>query len=376
MRTALLVGWLLTLWSAALPAAPSCGANGWPNWQRYQSLYVSADGRVIDASTPAQITTSEGQSYALFFALVANDRAAFRKVLEWTQNNLAQGDLGRRLPAWQWGANADGDWQVLDDNPASDADLWIAYTLGEAGRLWHEPAYIALGKRVAQRILQEEVALIPGLGTTLLPAPRGFVRGRDWRLNASYAPLQVLRGLARQTGNELWSDLRTTSAKLIIASAPRGFAADWTTYRVPDGFMIDAETQGVGSYNAIRVYLWAGMLANGDSLRAKLVQLLAPMASDTAARTEPIESVNTQTLVKQGSGSPGFSAALLPLLASAKQPQALSSHRERVEREALQEPAYYSDSLALFGLGWLDERYRFDAAGQLIVSWQTCRRAR
>ncbi len=39
----------------------------------------------------AQITTSEGQSYGMFFA--GGDRAAFDNLLDWTQNNLAQGSL-------------------------------------------------------------------------------------------------------------------------------------------------------------------------------------------------------------------------------------------------------------------------------------------
>ena len=36
-------------------------------------------GRVIDPSTPSGQTTSEGQSYGLFYALVANDRDSFAR---------------------------------------------------------------------------------------------------------------------------------------------------------------------------------------------------------------------------------------------------------------------------------------------------------
>ena len=46
---------------------------------------------------------AKGQSYALFFALVANDQATFDKVLAWTERHLAEGDLSARLPAWLWG---------------------------------------------------------------------------------------------------------------------------------------------------------------------------------------------------------------------------------------------------------------------------------
>jgi endo-1,4-beta-D-glucanase Y len=129
-----------------LLAAPNVEATvsaacGWPAWDGFKAHLLSADGRVIDASAPRQHTVSEGQAYALFFALVADDRASFERILQWTENNLAQGDFTAQLPAWQWGRRDDSSWGVLDANPASDADVWIAYTLGEAGRLWQQRRY-------------------------------------------------------------------------------------------------------------------------------------------------------------------------------------------------------------------------------------------
>lgn len=364
---------LVMLLSWASCAHPDDAA--WPAWQRFKELYVSSDGRIVDASVPQQITTSEGQSYGLFFAVVANDADGFAHLLRWTQNNLARGDLRRNLPAWQWGHADDGSWRVLDPNPASDADLWIAYSLVQAGHLWCKPEYSALGHDVANRVLREEVALIPGLGATLLPAPSGFVEQQTWRLNASYLPIQLLRSFARE--NAQWREVLKSSERVIIASSPRGFAADWIQYRLPDGFITDRITRGIGSYNAIRVYLWAGMLPGSDPLQAKLARALAPMVTSTAQRIAPVESIDTNTLVQSGEGSPGFSASLLPLLANSKQAAALAAHRARVSTEALKGQAYYSDSLSLFGLGWLEQRYRFTANGTLDVAWKsTCAAAR
>ena len=48
----------------------------------------------------------------MFFALVANDRARFDKLLSWTEANLAGGDLTQRLPAWSWGK---GSGRKLED---------------------------------------------------------------------------------------------------------------------------------------------------------------------------------------------------------------------------------------------------------------------
>lgn len=351
----------------ALGAGVRC--DTWPLWQRFKLSYLSADGRVIDASTPRQITTSEGQSYALFFSLVANDRQAFDALLRWTQNNLAGGSLEKSLPAWQWGRDDDGAWRVLDANAASDADLWIAYSLGEAARLWREPGYARLGLAVANNIIGKEVVTVPGLGAVLLPGPQGFVTNRSWRLNPSYLALPVIRGVARQTGEPLWNDIAQSSERVILGAAPNGFAADWVEF-TKDGFIADHTSRGIGSYDAIRVYLWAGMLPASDATRERLATALKPMLNSVAKQPTAIESVDTQTLQMRGAGSPGFSAALLPMLANARMSAALQVHRKRAAEESLQNNQnYYSDVLTLFGLGWLEQRYRFNRAGLLNLRW-------
>ncbi|STR68467.1 endoglucanase [Raoultella ornithinolytica] len=82
-----------------LAAAQVSAACQWPAWEQFKKEYVSTEGRVVDPADSRKITTSEGQSYALFFALAANDRDAFGKLFQWTQNNLAAGDLRAHLPA-------------------------------------------------------------------------------------------------------------------------------------------------------------------------------------------------------------------------------------------------------------------------------------
>ncbi|MBM0108457.1 cellulase [Steroidobacter sp. S1-65] len=352
---------------SALGAGVKC--ETWPAWQRFKLLYLSDDGRVIDASTDAQITTSEGQSYALFFALVANDRKAFDLILRWTHDNLAENKLDKLLPARKWGRADDGAWRVLDSNPASDADLWLAFSLGEAARLWNEIRYANLGAEIARNILGKETAGIPNLGTVLLPGPQGFVSEDGWRLNPGYLSLSLLRGLARQTKEPLWNDIATSSEQIILASAPKGFAADWIEF-TRNGFTADRLSQGAGSHDAIRVYLWAGMLPASDPARDKLTSALQPMVEHASERSVPVEIIDTETLSMRGDGPPGFSAALLPMLANARKSAALQMHRQRAAEGSLQNnQSGYSDALTLFGLGWLEQRYRFNRMGLLSVRW-------
>jgi endoglucanase len=363
---------LLNTMGVAHAAASQCEI--WPEWERFKQFYLSADGRVIDASTPRLITVSEGQSYALTFALIANDPQAFERVLRWTQNNLAHGDLSRTLPAWQWGRDDEGAWRVLDENSASDADLWIAYALTQAGRLWRNSDYLSLGQAVSEQILRNEVALVPGLGTTLLPGPKGFVEQQTWRLNASYTPIQLLRSMKARSRNPLWEQLLASSPQVIVGSAPKGAASDWIGYRTSGGFVADTATHGIGSYDAIRVYLWAGMLAPSDPLQKSLTHRFDPLVTLLSARAQPPETIEPDTLTTHGDGQIGFSAALMPLLSLAKASAALNSYRSRVQSGALQnDQHYYSDVLSLFGMGWMQARYRFDGSGDLHPQWtQPC----
>src|SRR5437867_513535 len=133
-------------------ASLKCAAQDWPSlWKSYAAAFMDNQIRVIDHDAGDR-TTSEGQAYAMFFALVANDRSRFDGLLRWTQTNLASGDLAAHLPAWSWGKESNTKWGVLDDNSASDADVWMAYTLLEAGGAWNESRYTWLGTALAKRI--------------------------------------------------------------------------------------------------------------------------------------------------------------------------------------------------------------------------------
>ena len=360
-------------------AAPSgaadvqCGA-AWPRWEAFKRDFVSADGRVIDVGSADSRTVSEGQAYGLFFALVANDRRTFDTILAWTENNLAQGDLSARLPAWLWGRAPDGAWRVLDANAASDADLWIAYTLVEAGRLWRERSYTARGALLAKRVLDDETASVPGLGLTLLPGPTGFkLANGQWRVNPSYSPPQVIRGLAtRLPDDRRWAALAASTGRVLLDTAPKGFSPDWALYRAGAGFGPDPQTRAESAYNAIRVYLWAGMLDRADPLAAPLLARFAPFADYIAAHGAPPEKVDTTTGVAgPNDGNGGFSAAAVPFLDARGQQAPADAQAARADTLARQSaPGYYTSVLTLFGLGWRDGRYRFGADGSLDARWE------
>ena len=369
MRCFFFSGFLLQ--SGAAHAA-SCN-EAWPAWEQFKKNFIADDGRVIDHSGARKPTTSEGQAYALFFALSANDKASFERILKWTENNLAAGDLTARLPAWQWGQREDNSWGVIDKNPASDADLWMAYSLGMAGEVWKDKRYAALSSLIAQRILNEETADIPGLGLSLLPAPSGFnLPGNQWKLNASYLPITLLRWFERKESDERWKRMLAPALKLIAGSAPKGYAADWIIYDAQKGFLVDSQgvEKGQGGYNAIRIYLWVGMMASQDSERSNLLKQLRPMAQLIDNKGYPPEFINIQTGDINGPGSSGFSAATLPFLQAQGVQKTIVQQQLRLQAQPIKTDAYYDQVLSLFATGWQEKRFRFDMHGNADFYWQ------
>lgn len=339
----------------------------WPAWEQFKQDFVSAEGRVIDPSDARKITTSEGQSYALFFALAANDQQTFATLLGWTQNNLAQGSLREHLPAWLWGKKSDDEWTVLDSNSASDSDIWIAWTLLEAGRLWKNEDYTVTGKALLAKIADGEVVKVPGLGLMLLPGRVGFAEETRWRFNPSYFPPQVAQYFSRFGAP--WTTLRDTNLKMLLDTAPKGFSPDWVSYDKKNGWLLK-EASLVGSYDAIRVYLWVGMMHDADPQKARLLKRFNAMAAQTVKQGVPPEKVATATGAVTGDGPVGFSASLIPFLQN-RDAQAVL--RQRVADHFPGADAYYNFVLTLFGQGWDQHRFRFSARGELLPDWgQEC----
>ncbi|QYD71476.1 cellulase [Paraburkholderia edwinii] len=407
-----------TATAAAAHATQPANCDDWTAYRQFVARFVQQDGRVVDYSTAVQQSTSEGQSYAMFFALVANDRATFDRLLGWTRSNLSAGRFDSanvQLPAWQWGRKPDGSYGVLDPNSASDADLWIAYDLFEAARLWREPSYSKLAWALVTQIEKQEVATLAGLGPMLLPGPHGFQTGGTTRLNPSYLPLPVLRALAAEAPSGPWASIAANAYTLVKTTAPRGFSPDWAAWR--DGrFIVDPKSGDVGSYDAIRVYLWAGLTDASDPLAKPWLDAVGGMREQIAKTGVPPERVMTTSGVAQGEAPLGFWGALLPYLRAFNDARAANlaqTHLAALNATATaavtpgaaaanatpnaapnttpnatpnvapnaappdasapgnNPPVYYDEVLMLFGTGAADGRYHFDATGRLLPRWET-----
>jgi endo-1,4-beta-D-glucanase Y len=378
---------LLAIFAVPPAFAIEAPSTLWPLWDQYKRQFLKADGRIVDWDAGAR-TTSEGQAYALFFSLVANDRPAFDCILAWTETHLAQGSLRNNLPAWLWTPSRDNAGAVADANSAADADLWTAYTLIQAGRVWRNPDYTALGRALAERIAREEVDLLSGKGYMLLPGRDGFrPEPGAFVLNPSYMPPQLLASLSHEFPEGPWRSIAAGLPELLSAGIGHGFAMDWVAFRAGSGFSatsISAPQLGgapgavpAGSYDAVRVYLWAGMLDPAAAGRQALLQNLSGMQSYLRDHPIPPERVAASGAVIDANGPVGFSAAVIPLLTvfGDRQPLALQHARLDQSRNSftgLYGPGqrYYDQVLALFAEGWSDAFFSFDPHGQLSVRWK------
>lgn len=405
-------------------ASGGCRQGPWSLWNAYANRFIDEQGRVIDHNAGDR-TTSEGQSYAMFFALADNDRARFDRLLGWTQTNLAGGSLATHLPGWLWGRTPSGEWKLLDANPAADADCWMAYSLLEAGRLWNNDAYASQGREMMNMIAKQEVADLPGFGPMLMPgAIAQFVHGRTWTLNPSYEPLFLFERFDAVDPQGPWGAIALNLPRMLRESSRSGFAMDWVNYQDGKGFTpapspahsdvhngasasslaeagganpappspspkIEAASAAasappppatsapVGSYDAIRVYMWAGMTNANDGERAELMAAVPAMGNYLTEHTAPPEKVNADGTPQSQPGPVGFSAALLPYLYAAPG-LARSAAQQRVQVSQQidtatglygKNPAYYDQNLVLFATGFLDERFRFGPHGELKVEW-------
>ena len=324
----------------------------------------------------------------MFFALVDDDRTHFDKVLNWTETNMAGGDLTLRLPGWLWGKSGGGEWKTLDGNSASDADLWMAYTLMEAGRLWHEPRYDKLGRLMAARIAKQDAVLIPGVGTELAPGPTGYhPQPTVWVVNPSYMPISLLVYMHKMLPDGPWGAMLEALPEIVGGEGSHGFAMDWLTAGEggvrPGGPPVEPsagvrEPQAAGSYDAIRVYLWLGMADPGTPGVRELLAQVAGMAAylKGGAMTPPLE-VNAAGEVVHADAPVGFSAAVMPYLQAVglKAQAKVQADRLTVLHDGAsglygRSAEYYDQNLVLFSTGFSEQRFRFGRDGKLAVKWK------
>lgn len=311
----------------------------------FLASYAQPDGRVVRTDQGGD-TVSEGQAYGMLLAEAAGDSAAFGKIWEWTRDHLQQPD-----GLFAFHANAAG--KVISRQPASDADLLIAWALlryeGPGAAAWH-----ADGRRVADAVLAHEVTTGPGGMPVLAAGP--WATGRPASLDPSYWSLPAFQGIARATGNPQWNRLAAGAVTMTseLTDDGRTLPPDWA--ELTAGGVLRGEPAPDGSQpqtqygpDAQRTIAWFAVSCD-------------PQATALAARWWPLlrSGDRAQALALQPDGSVlNATPAVLPLVASAAAAKAAgdtSATSRLLGQAAVQQrdhPTYYGGAWHALGAALL-----------------------
>lgn len=207
-------------------------------WTNYSFRFIQPDGRTQDP-VENDITTSEGQSYALLRAVWEGDRPKFDKSLEWTVNNL-QKRPGDKLFAYKWGKANDGSLKILDPSVASDADSDISLALLFASKRWNEPKYSLMALEILGDLWRKTVVMVGG---------KPYLTAGDWApvqarpsLNPSYLAPYAYRIFAKADTAHNWQALVETSYAVIKGCSEANLGGFTSAKLPPNWCAIDPAT--------------------------------------------------------------------------------------------------------------------------------------
>lgn len=229
----------------------------WPHWELWRAAHLEFDGRVVDKNQ-ASSSHSESQGYGAFLAAQIGDLDAFRRIVEWTETNLAIRD--DTLLAWRW--LPDETPNVPDLNNASDGDLFFAWALVIAAEKFNQPQYLTRARSIAADLVETCVIQRPDRpgSLILLPAMNGFVQNGIVTINPSYMMPRALREVGRATSQPALINVASSALELMAEISIRQLVPDWIDLD-QTGVLFGSEGSANMGYEALRIPLflaWSG----------------------------------------------------------------------------------------------------------------------
>lgn len=226
------------------------------SWQKYKEHFIHNYGQVIDPAS--QVTTSEGQSYAMLRAVWMDDEPTFRGVWQWTKDHF-QFRKEDKLFSWKWQDN-----KLIDFNNATDADEDIALALILAQRKWGSKDYLPAAKELLQSIWKECVVEVKERYYLL---PINHYVATQWNgylFNPSYLSPAWYRIFAEIDQDHNWNKLANDSYLILneINNQPDNkikMPANWYIVENGTGHLLSAKkVQGTESdyfgFDAFRIF--------------------------------------------------------------------------------------------------------------------------
>lgn len=214
-------------------------------WENYKEEYIEDSSfRTLDKQRD-NITTSEGQSYAMLRAVWQDDKQTFDKSWQWTKDNLWKEN---KLFAWLFGKKEDGSYGVLNDiggnNAAIDGDTDIAMALLFAYARWGDSTYLLEADSIIKAIWRESIVMVND---------RPYITSNDIEqfnpnevlLNPSYYAPYAYRMFASIDTDNDWQSVVDTSYEIIIKSSALDLDKEKAVGLPPDWVILDRNTGGL-----------------------------------------------------------------------------------------------------------------------------------
>jgi endoglucanase len=182
-----------------------------------------------------------------------------------------------------------------------------------------------------------------------------------------------------------WRQTALNIPRLLEQTSRHGYAMDWAEYLPGDGFYPVAQkkpgskdSDGAGGvYDAIRVYLSAGMVDGSGEKRTELLNAVPAMSAYLADHDAPPEKISDQGIPLAQDGPVGFSAAVPPYLRTlpgnsrlvGRQIIRLNLMKDKSTGMYGKDLSYFDQNLSLFATGFLAGRFGFGPGGELKVEW-------
>jgi endoglucanase len=335
------------------------------SWTVYVQKFINDDGRVVD-DREADLTTSEGQSYAMLRAVWVDDKQTFDKVWTWTKQNLQKRD--DKLFGWRWGKKEDGGYGFLSnggENSASDADSDIALALILASRRWKKGEY-----------LEEAKLILPDIWKILVREDRGknYLTAGNWAdspeglvLNPSYFAPYAWRIFAETDKDRDWNSLINPAYELLgkLGSDPLdksravGLPPDWVLINRDSGtYSAPLQTQLTTNYSfdALRVPWRIGLdYAWNEEPQAKLYldQNFKFLADEFEAKGFLGGWYSHDGQVLGGKENPAMYAAAMGYFKTIKPDLAQKIYEEKLLRLYANDQNSFRDDIPYYEQNWL-----------------------
>lgn len=221
-------------------------------WAAWRTSYVAPEGRVVDGFQQGA-SHSEGQGYGMALALSFGDAETFARLYNWTEANLAL--RPDALLAWRW--LPDALPHVADRNNASDGDLFYAWALARAARLFDAPDYAARARAIAADLVATCIVPMPdGSAEVMLPAASGFLTETGFILNPSYWMPRAMRDLAAATDQPALARAADGAERVMAQMAANGLVPDWAEVTADGITLPPARFSADAGYESLRVPLF------------------------------------------------------------------------------------------------------------------------